>query len=51
MDLIKQSNGHVAIYSELNLGTTVRLYLPGAKNAAIPVAEGGGRQVGDTARI
>lgn len=33
---IKQSNGHVSIYSEVGLGTSVRLYLPVAdKNTAV----------------
>jgi PAS domain S-box-containing protein len=32
---IKQSGGHVAIYSEPNLGTSVRLYLPCADNAVV----------------
>jgi CheY-like chemotaxis protein len=31
---IKESNGHVAIYSELGLGTTVRLYLPISRDSA-----------------
>ena len=33
---IKQSEGHVRIYSEVGVGTVVRLYLPRSREVAIP---------------
>lgn len=37
--LIKQSGGHVQIYSEVDRGTTIRLYLPRALTEAPPATE------------
>jgi PAS domain S-box-containing protein len=35
---IKQSEGHVRIYSEVGVGTVVRLYLPRSREVAVPAA-------------
>jgi len=46
---VKQSGGHVKIYSEAGHGTSIKLYLPRAESTAPAVADAAGRQADQAA--
>jgi PAS domain S-box-containing protein len=48
---VKQSGGHIKIYSEEGVGTTIRLYLPPAQGRIDAVAEAGAEAAGGNETI
>jgi PAS domain S-box-containing protein len=48
---VKQSGGHIKIYSEEGVGTTIRLYLPPAQGRVDAVAENGAEDAGGSETI